>query len=252
MTKEEVLKYASTPMCASPIPKTAHRFMEREHMHILYKTDWDALRKVVPEPLELVDEPLVQFEMMRMPNVTGYGDYTECGQSIPVSYRGTEGMYLHQMYLDNFEAMASGREAHAYPKKPGHPEFYVDDNTVVGTLDYGRSHPFRIANATMTYKYYPMEEQEAIRQMTEPTYMLKLQPGYEADRLRIAELIVAQTDPEDVELLEAWTGEARLQLFDHVQCPMADLPVREIVSCSHIKCNLTLGFPKLVYNYLEA
>lgn len=252
MTKEEVLQHASTPMCASPIPQTAHRFMRREHMHILYRTDREALQKVVPEPLELPEEPLVQFEMMRMPDVTGYGDYTECGQSIPVICQGVEGMYLHQMYLDNFEAMASGREAHAYPKKPGHPEFYVDDNTLVGTLDYGRSHPFRIANATMTYKYYPMEEKEAIRQMTEPTYMLKLQPGYQAEGLRIAELIVAQTAPEDVELLEAWTGDARLQLFDHVKCPMADLPVREIVSCSHIICNLTLGFPKVVYNYLDA
>ena len=254
MTKEEVLKYSSTPLSlgSNPIPPTAHRFMNREHLYIIYKTDWDALRKVVPEPLELLDEPLVRFEMMRMPIATGYGDYTECGQAIPVVCNGVEGEYLHQMYLDNFEAMASGREAHAYPKKPGHPEFYIDDNTVVGTLDYGRSHPFRIANATMTYKYYPLDEAEALHQMTEPTYMLKLLPGYDESKgPRIAELIVAQTDPKDVEIIEAWTGDARLQLFDHVKCPMNDLPVREIVSCSHIKCNLTLGFPKVVYDYLQ-
>ena len=252
MTKEEVLKYASTPLSSSPIPQTAHRFLNREHMYIVYKTDWDALKKVVPEPLELVEEPLVRFEMMRMPQATGYGDYTECGQAIPVSYKGVRGEYLHQMYLDNFEAMASGREAHAYPKKPGHPSLYVDDNTVVGTLDYGREHPFRIANATMTYKYYPLEEKEAVRQLTEPNYMLKLVPGYSENQgLRIAEMIVVQTKPENVELLEAWTGDARLQFFDHVKCPMNDLPVREIVSCSRIICNLTLGFPKVVYNYLD-
>lgn len=250
MTIEEVLKSTSTPLTTTPIPPTAHRFINREHLYIIYKTDWDALRKVVPEPLELLDEPLVRFEMMRMPIATGYGDYTECGQAIPVTYQGVQGEYLHMMYLDNFEAMASGREAHAYPKKPGFPEFYIDDNTVVGTLDYGRNHKMRIANATMTYKYYPLSKEEAVRQMTQPTYMLKILPDYH-DKPRIAELILAQTDPKDLEIIEAWTGDARLQLFDHVKCPMNDLPVREIVSCSHIKCNLTLGTPHVVYDYLK-
>ena len=38
---------------------------------------------MVPEPLE-IDEPLVKFEFIRMPDSTGFGDYTEAGQVIPV------------------------------------------------------------------------------------------------------------------------------------------------------------------------
>ena len=77
MTKEEVLRHASTPLYASPIPTTAHVFKNRDHMYILYRTDPEKLREAVPEPLELPDDPLVRFEMMRMPDTTGYGDYTE-------------------------------------------------------------------------------------------------------------------------------------------------------------------------------
>ena len=39
----------------------------------------------------------------------------------------------------------------------------------------------------------------------------------------------------------AWSGPARLQLFEHALAPLADLPVREIVSVSHILTDLTLA-----------
>ena len=54
---------------------------------IEYLTDPDALRAVVPEPLAFSD-PLVKFEFIRLPDTTGFGDFTECGQMIPVTYEG--------------------------------------------------------------------------------------------------------------------------------------------------------------------
>src|SRR5215475_7272090 len=54
------------------------------------------LRELVPEPLE-VDEPLVKFEFIRMPDSTGFGDYTESGQVIPVLFKGRKGGYSHCM-----------------------------------------------------------------------------------------------------------------------------------------------------------
>ena len=45
-------------------------------------TDPEALRAVVPEPLEII-EPIVKFEFIRLPDTTGFGDFTECGQMIP-------------------------------------------------------------------------------------------------------------------------------------------------------------------------
>ena len=59
-------------------------------MIVTYRTDPHKLREVVPEPLQ-VREPLVKFEFIRMPDSTGFGDYTESGQVIPVSLRGPQG-----------------------------------------------------------------------------------------------------------------------------------------------------------------
>jgi len=49
----------------------------------------------------------------------------------------------------------------------------------------------------------------------------------------------------------AWTGSATLELEPHALAPIAGLPVREIVSATHIIADLTLGLGKVVYNYLK-
>ena len=36
-------------------------------------------------------EPIVKYEFIRMPDSTGFGDYTETGQVIPVRFNGEEG-----------------------------------------------------------------------------------------------------------------------------------------------------------------
>ena len=80
----------------------------------------EKLRAVVPEPLE-VDEPLVKYEFIRMPDSTGFGDYTESGQVIPVSFEGRKGGYTHCMFLDDEPPIAGGRELWGFPKKLADP-----------------------------------------------------------------------------------------------------------------------------------
>src|SRR5262249_41790949 len=53
-------------------PPGPYRFVNREFMIITYRTDPDKLRALVPEPLE-VDEPLVKYESIRVPDSTGFG-----------------------------------------------------------------------------------------------------------------------------------------------------------------------------------
>lgn len=77
-----------------------------------------------------------------MPDVTGLGAYTESGHLASVELDGEHGEYSLGMYVDNFPAIASGRELGAYPKKLGRPRLYVDSDTVVGTSDH-RPHPRR-------------------------------------------------------------------------------------------------------------
>ncbi|SFR28287.1 acetoacetate decarboxylase [Lentzea waywayandensis] len=234
-----------TPLSAPAFPAVQPRFFDREYLNIVYRTDPEALRAVVPQPLE-IDEPLVRFEIMKMNDVTGYGPYTEAGQAIQVVFDGERGEYLHAMYLDSFAATASGREVGAYPKVMGSPNLYADNGALVGTLDYGT---LRVATATMGYKQFELDRRQAEAEITVPTFMLKTIPDYDGS-LRVQELV--RTEITDVVVKAAYTGPARLQLFQHVLAPLADLPVLEVVSASHVITDLTLAPAKPVHNYLEA
>lgn len=244
MQKSEVVKQFTTPLDSPAFPLGPYRFNNREYLNILYYTDLAALKKVVPEPLEVI-EPIVRFEVMKMPDVTGLGSYLECGQIIPVTYNGEEGDYLLSMYVDSHPAIASGREIAAYPKKLGKPSLFVDSDTLVGSLHYGS---LQVAIATMGYKHRPLDSDEALKELIKPNYMLKKLPGYDG-RPRICELVRSQIS--DITIKGAWSGPARLELFAHALAPMADYPVREIVSASHILTDLTLSSPSVVYDYLK-
>ena len=244
MRIEEVRQQNATPLGAPAWPAGGpYRFTDREYLNVTYRTDPEAMRALVPEPLT-VGEPLVRFEVMRMPDVTGLGSFTESGQILRVEHEGEPADYLHSMYVDSLPSIASGREISGFPKKLGAPQLFVDTDTLVGTLDYGR---LRVATATMGYKHRPLDEQAARDELGAPTYSLKIIAGYDR-RPRVLELVRMQIT--DMTIKGAWSGPARLQYFEHVLAPLADLPVLEVVGATHILTDLTLGRAGMVFDYL--
>lgn len=144
MKAADVIKRFTTPLGAPAFVRGPGRLINREYFNILYRTDAEALRAVVPEHLE-IDDPLVRWEVMRMPDSSGLGDYTECGQVIQLRPGRGKDEYLHAMYLHNRPALAAGREGSAYSKMWGKPRLYVDSDTPV-TI-HG---PFNVAGTEKT------------------------------------------------------------------------------------------------------
>ncbi|MEV7187418.1 acetoacetate decarboxylase [Kitasatospora sp. NPDC093102] len=243
MRSQDVTQRLTTPLDAPAYPEGPYRFTDREYLTITYRTDPQVLERLVPQPLRVAD-PTVRFEVMRMPDTTGLGDYAESGQVLSVEYEGERGEYVLAMYVDSLPAIASGREVSAYPKKLGAPRLMVDSDTLIGTLDYGS---LRVATATMGYKHVPLDEDRAREEICAPTFMVKKLPGYTGEP-RICELVRFRI--EDITVKGAWTGPARLQLSPHALAPMADLPVLEVLSASHILTDLTLPSPEVVHDYL--
>jgi acetoacetate decarboxylase len=197
----------------------------------------------VPEPLE-VPEPYVKYEFIRMPDSTGFGDYTETGQVIPVTYKGRAGAYTHSMFLDDGAAILGGRELWGFPKKYAQPSVTVQKDQLVGTLDYGS---VRVATGTMGFKHAPADRDAVLASLLMPNYLLKIIPHVDGS-CRVCELV--EYFLEDVTLKGAWSGPGALDLHSHALAPVAELPVLEVVSAVHLKADLTLGLGKVVYDYL--
>ena len=231
------------PLTSPAFPPGPYRFVNREFLIVTYRTDLYALRAVVPEPLEITD-PIVKHEFIRMPDSTGFGDYTESGQVIPVTFEGRAGGYVHSMYLNDEGPIDGGRELWGFPKKLAAPKMSVEVDTLLGTLDYG---PVRVATATMGYKHRALDLAAVKAGLLAPNYLLKIIPHVDGSA-RICELV--QYYLEDVTVKGAWTGPAALQLAHHALAPVAQLPVLEVISGTHILTDMTLGLGTVLHDYL--
>jgi acetoacetate decarboxylase len=231
------------PLTNPSYPRPPYRFCQRETIVITYRTDPDALAAVVPEPLECAGD-LVQYEFIRMPDSTGFGDYTESGQVIPVLYQGQPGNYVHAMYLDDEAPIAGGRELWGFPKKRASPKITHEGEVIVGTLHSGSQ---LCAVATMGYKHQSLGPASVLQALQRPNYLLKIIPHVDGSP-RVLELV--RYALEDVVLHGAWTSPAALQLYHHALADVARLPVLEVVSALHCVADLTLGLGTVVHDYL--
>ena len=99
----------------------------------------------------------------------------------------------------------------------------------------------------MGYKHREIEFAPLLKAMAKPNFMLKIIPHVDGTP-RILELVRYYL--QDVTLKGAWSGPAELQLFRHVMCDVARLPVHEIVSGTHFISDLTLGLGEVVFDDL--
>ena len=171
-------KAFAMPLNDPAYPRPPYRFYNREFVVITYRTDPQVLREVVPEPLEVAGDT-VAYEFIRMPDSTGFGDYTETGQVIPVRFKTPsgevqEGGYVHAMYLDDNSPIAGGREIWGFPKKLATPKLAHEQETLVGTLHYGS---ILCVSATMGYKHRELDLGPIAKAMAKPAFMIKIIPA---------------------------------------------------------------------------
>jgi acetoacetate decarboxylase len=249
VTEDDIRNTAfSMPLHNPAYPRPPFRFVDREYFIISYETDIDALRAVVPEPLK-VDNAIVHYEFIRMPDSSGFGDYTESGQVISVlDGQGRRANYTHSMYLDDEGPIAGGREIWGFPKKLASPRLSIDGkDTFLGTLDYGTQ---RIATGTMGYKYRPLDPMTEQHKLADtPNYLLKVIPHVDGS-VRVCELV--RFFLRDVQVTGAWEGPAALELHPHALAPVADLPVRRVIGARHLVANLTLDVGEVAHDYLAS
>ncbi|MQR01598.1 acetoacetate decarboxylase [Glaciimonas soli] len=244
MTEDDVRRNAfAMPITNPAYPPGPYRFVDREFLIITYRTDPEALKKIIPAPLQFV-EPIVKYEFIKMPNSTGFGHYYESGQVIPVTLNGVKGGYVHSMYLNDHPPIAGGRELWGFPKKLGDPELRVHKDTLMGTLDYSE---FRVATGTMGYKHKTLDNDVIKKSLEEPAFLLKIMPHVDGTP-RICEIV--QYSLTDVVVKGAWSGPGALDLHPHALAPVAGLPVLEVLSATHILSDLTLPLGTVAYDYL--
>lgn len=258
MKTDDILNLPSMPLASPSYPAGPYRFIDREYLIIPYLSDPDAIHAQLPEPLEPDDSHTVMFEFIRMPDSSGFGSYTESGIVIPARFGDEPVNFTSQMYLDIEAPISGGREIWGFPKKLARPSLEVREDTLTGILSYAGE---RVAMGTMRYKQdqisYDLRGETICTSCTETVAKkmgktqvnLKLIPDVDGTPA-IAQLVAYNLT--DIQVKGAWSGPARLHLIPHVNAPVADLPVRQVVGSMHFVADLTLPYGRVLHDYLKS
>ena len=248
MDMNAVLNAPSMPLMNPSYPKGPYRFIDREYFIVVYESDPDAIRAVVPEPLQPNGSNRVFYEWINMPDSSGFGSYEESGTVIPCTFEGQPVNYTAMMFLNDEPPISAGREIWGFPKRWGVPKLQVKVDTLTGTLDYSGE---RVAMGTMVYKEEGTfkDPQERAEMLANTQVNLKLVPDVDG-KPKIAQLVAYNLT--DITVKGYWSGPARLHLVPHVNAPVADLPVRKIVGGRHFIADLTLPYGRVLHDYLAA
>lgn len=241
--KDVLAQAFSMPFGSPAYPPLPDRFLDRSSLTVTYRSDLDRVAALVPEPLTVSDPVVsVAFLFMRAPKL---GDYYEAAQSIRTVLNGEQILFRPSMYAESVAAILDGREILGLPKKFGQPMLRLVNDTLLGTLEYGGS---LVARATMGYGYQEMDREQAKKDAGAPGVVLKIIPHVDGTP-RILELV--RFGYTDVVVKEAYTGPGSLELFRHGLAPLAELPVREIISVTHTISDVTLQAGEVVHDYLS-
>lgn len=246
MKTEQILQLPSMPLQSPSFPRGPYRFTNREYLVVQYRSCPDAIRHALPEPLE-PDGDVVAVQWLDLPDGTGLGGYSAAAQVIPCRYQGEACNFISQMYLDNTSPLQAGREIWGYPMKYGQADLHVEGDTLTGTLVYAGQ---RVATGTMTFKHdaVKVDVKAQGEHIGRTQITLKLIPDVDG-KPAVAQLVAINFT--DVVVHGAWAGKAALELIPHVNAPLGDLPVRQVVGGLHLKTDMTLPYGRVLHDYLE-
>jgi acetoacetate decarboxylase len=92
-------------------------FYDAEMVYVLFRTDPEVVKRIVPEPLKPSAEPYAMAFVARYPKTSFGSVYNEAALFVTADYREEMGGYCLAMPVTEDMAMIGGRETFGFPKK---------------------------------------------------------------------------------------------------------------------------------------
>lgn len=247
INKQEVLSAFSTPIDNPLIPRFPVRFRNNEILTVMYRTDREAIERIVPAPLEVMSD-LVVVHFYHMKDAEWFGNYYESAVQVQVRLQGTDicGAYSPYLYLGSDGAVAAGREIYGQPKKGGNPSISFVEDLIVGRVE---RNGIDIITGTMAYKQNKSSLEE-MQQIIPFTTNINLKMIPHIDGTPAIQQITARTFSE-MAVHECWRGPATMEIRPNAQAPVHKLPVREMMDGFFWVSDFSLPMGEIIHDYLK-
>jgi acetoacetate decarboxylase len=235
----------STPWDAPLVPGFPFTFRDVEVLTLSYRTRADAVRELLPPPLEPIND-WVLIHIYNMNDVEWLGSYHECNVMVGARLgERVQGGYSPYLFLDSDVGLAHGREVHGQPKKLAHPRLETRKDLLVGTVE---RNGIELITGTMAYK----QRRGSIEDLKRATFDFAVNINYKVipqidGRTALRQLTARKLS--DVKLHECWTGPCSTELRPNVQAPVYRLPVLEEGPGYHWRADFTLVEGHILHEY---
>ncbi len=235
----------STPLDAPMIPRFPFAFRDTEILTLTYRTDPQAIRAILPEPLVATGD-MVMIHFYRMPDTDWLGPYHEVNVMVGAELPGVEaGSYSPYLFLSSDVGVTHGREIHGQPKKLAEPRLEFRGDLIVGTL---QRNGIEVVTGTMPTKQDRgnIADLNAIFPFATNINLKALDhiDGTPAIRQLTSRSL------SDVQVTECWRGPCTVELRPNAQAPVHRLPVREMGLGFHWRADFTLVPGRIIHDYL--
>ena len=236
----------STPLDAPMIPSFPFTFRDIKIFTLVYRTDVEAMRALLPEPLVPTgDEVMIHFYQMN--DTSWVGPYNEVNVMFGAELPGKAvGSYSPYLFLSSDVGVTHGREIHGQPKKFGNPKIDFRGDLIVGTLE---RNGIDVVTGTMPYK-----QQEADISELSDVFPFATNMNLKAvDHIDGSPAIRQLTSRSlsDMKVIECWRGPCTTELRANAQAPVRRLPVREMLDGFFWAAEFTLVPGEVLLDYLR-
>ena len=153
----------SFPWDAPLVPPFPIRFRDTEIFTVCYRTDPDAIDRILPTPLERQADT-VMIHLSRMGDVQYLGRANECnvmvGAGLETGSGRVNGGFSAWLFLDTDGGLAHGREVHGRTEKLARVSLEVRGDLFVGTVE---RNGIDVLTVTMPYKAHRASHSDMLR-----------------------------------------------------------------------------------------
>jgi acetoacetate decarboxylase len=237
----------ATPLDSPLYGPPPGRFRDGEVLTVQYRSDPQAIRSLLPEPLQPTND-VVMVQVARWGDVPGLGrDTYECNVMIGATFAGpppVPGSYSPYFYVDSDRAMAGGREFHGQPKRHAEVRLEHRGDIVVGTV---AADGIDVFVGTLPYKANAARFEE-VRAEVDPVTNINLKIIHEIDGRTALRQLTAR-DLTDIVVGECWSGPSTAEVRPHATRPLYRLPVLAFLTGYYWTTEFSLVGGRVLHSY---
>ncbi len=245
LNKEQLGKLAKTHLVAD--------FPNAEMLFAIFETNPDIVREVLPHPLKPASVARAVAFVAKYPETNFGCVYNEGALLLNCEFKGEQGAYCLSMPVDDDMAMIAGRETYGYPKKIADAiTLESSGSTVVGRVSRKGTEIIRIEcqldrdtpDDFFGGLAYPTEDWDGAKCQKVVSFLFKYFPG-PGDKFDYLPRLVRE--PVFFRSLgKLKTGNGQIKLSSTKYDPLAEIPVKSIVSIFYGRFHNTMLPGKVV------